>query len=84
MCVCVCVCVCVSVTTQLSLTLCNPMDYNPPGTSVHGGYLGKNTGVGCPSPEDALLQGIFLTQGSKTWSPTLEADSLPSKPPVKA
>ena len=22
--------------TQSYLTLCNPMDYNPPGTSVHG------------------------------------------------
>ena len=31
-CVCVCVCVC----TQSHLTLCNPMDCNPPGSSVHG------------------------------------------------
>ena len=28
----VCVCVCV----QLCLILCNPMDYSPPGSSVHG------------------------------------------------
>ena len=39
--------------------LCNPMDYSPPGSSVHGGSPGKNTGVGC----HALLQGIFPTQG---------------------
>ena len=36
--------------------LCDPMDYSPPGSSVHG----KNTGVGC----HFLLQGIFLTQRS--------------------
>ena len=41
------------------LTLCNPMDCSPPGSSVHGDSLGKNNGVGC----HALLQGIFPTQG---------------------
>ena len=35
-----------------------PLDSSPPGFSVH--FSGKNTGVGC----HALLQGIFLTQGS--------------------
>ena len=30
-----CVCVCVLV-AQLCLTLCNPMDYSPPGCSVYG------------------------------------------------
>ena len=44
---------------QPYLTLCNPMDSGPPGSSVHGDFPGKNTGVGCHS----LLQGIFLTQG---------------------
>ena len=34
---------------------------SPPGSSVHGDSPGKNTGVGC----HALLQGSFLTQGSK-------------------
>ena len=29
---CVCMCVC----TQLCVTLCDPMDYSPPGSSVHG------------------------------------------------
>ena len=28
-------------------TLCDPMDCNPPGDSVHGDSPGKNTGVGC-------------------------------------
>ena len=34
--VCVCVCVCVCVYAQSRPTLCNPMDYSPPGSSVHG------------------------------------------------
>ena len=46
---------------QLCPTLCDPVDCSPPGSSVHGiDSPGKNTGVGCP----ALLQGIFLIQGS--------------------
>ena len=46
---------------QSYLTLCDPMDCSPPGSSVHGiDSPGKNTGVGC----HALLQGIFPTQGS--------------------
>ena len=28
------------------LTLCDPMDCNPPGSFVHGDFPGKNTGVG--------------------------------------
>ena len=35
------------------------MNGSLPGSSVHGGSPGKNTGVGC----HALLQGIFPTQG---------------------
>ena len=46
--------------TQLSPTLCDLMNYSPPGFSVLGNSPGKNTGVGC----HALLQGIFPTQGS--------------------
>ena len=40
---------------------CDLVDQNPlpPGSSVHGIFLGKNTGVCC----HFLLQGIFLTQG---------------------
>ena len=44
---------------QLCLTLFDPMDCSPPGSSVHGDSPGKNTGVG----GHALLQGIFPTQG---------------------
>ena len=42
--------------TQSCLTLCDPMDCSPPGSSLHGDSPGNNTEVGC----HALLQGIFL------------------------
>ena len=44
---------------QSCLTLCDPMDRSPPGSSVHGDSPGKNTGLGC----HACLQGIFPIQG---------------------
>ena len=44
---------------QSCLTLCDPMDCSPLGSSVHGDSPGKDTGVGC----HFLLQGILLTQG---------------------
>ena len=50
--------------TQTCLTLCNPMDYRPPGSSVHGDSSGTNTRVGC----HALLQRVFPSQG---WNPGL-------------
>ena len=34
-CVCVCVCVCAK-SLQSRLTLCDPMDYSPPDSSIHG------------------------------------------------
>ena len=43
----------------ISLTLCDLMDCNPPGASVHGDSPGKNSGVGCHT----LLQGIYQMQG---------------------
>ena len=56
--------------TQSCPTLWDPMDYSPPGSSVHGILqarilewvaisLSKNTGVCCHT----LLQGIFPTHG---------------------
>ena len=50
---------------QLCLTLCNPMDCSPPGSSVHADSPGKNTGVGC----HALLQRTFPTQGANPGLP---------------
>ena len=39
---------------------CDPMDFSSPGSSVHGIFPGKNTGVGC----HFFLQEIFPTEGS--------------------
>ena len=52
-------CTVLCLVTQSHLMLCDPMDCDSPGSSVHGDSPGKNTGVGC----HALLQGIFPTQG---------------------
>ena len=51
------ICAVLCLVTQLCLTLCDPMDCSPPDSCVHGDSPGKSTG-------DALLQGIFTTQGS--------------------
>ena len=86
-CVCVCVRVCERVrayTHSKSLsscpTLCDPMDYSPPDTSVHGILQARIlSGLPCPSLEDlpnpgveptslkspALAGGLFTT--SATW-----------------
>ena len=53
----VCICL-VCVGTQLYLTLCDPVDCSPPGSSVHGNVQ-ANTGLGY----HFLLQGIFPNQG---------------------
>ena len=51
---------CACLVAQSCPALCDPMDCNPPGSSVHVDSSEKNTGVGC----HALLPGIFSTQGS--------------------
>ena len=56
---------CVCLVAQSCLTLCDPMDCSPPGSSVHEDSPGKNTGVGC----HALLRGIFPNQGSNPGLP---------------
>ena len=45
---------------QSCLTLCEPVECSLPGSSVHGIFWARNTGMDC----HFLLQGIFLTQGS--------------------
>ena len=42
-------CAVLHLVAQSCPTLCDPMDCSPPSSSVHGGYPGKNTGVGMPS-----------------------------------
>ena len=53
-------CAVLCLVAQLCPTLCNPVDYSLPASSIHGDSPDKNTGVGCHN----LLQGIFPTQGS--------------------
>ena len=63
-------------------TLCDCVDWSPPGFSVHGDSLDKNTGVDC----HVLLQGIFLTEGSSLRLLRLlhrQRSSLPLAPPGK-
>ena len=56
---------CVCSDAQSCLTLCDPMDCSPPGSSVHGDSPVQSIGVGC----HFLLQGIFPTQGSNPHLP---------------
>ena len=58
-------CAVLCLVAQLCPILCDPMDCNPPGASVHGDSTGENTGVGCY----ALLQEIFPTQRSNSGLP---------------
>ena len=67
---------------QSYLTQCDSIDCSPPCASVHGDSPGKNTGVGF----HALLQGVFLTQGSNPHLLCVQgwqADSSPLAPPGK-
>ena len=49
----------------VSMTLCDPMDWGPPGSSVHGILQARTLeGIAMPS-----FQGIFLTCGSKLHLP---------------
>ena len=54
--------------TQLCLTFCDLMNCSPPGISVHGDSLGKNTRVGCH----------FLLQCMKMKSEKEVAQSCPT------
>ena len=47
-------------------TLCSPVDYNPPGPSVHGILQARILEYSCYHD---LLQGIFPTQGSNSGLP---------------
>ena len=63
---------------QLSLTLCNPMDCSPPGSSVHGIIQAR------------ILKwvAISFSRGSsqpriEPGSPALQVDSLLTEPPER-
>ena len=64
--------------TQLCLTLCNPMECSPQGSSVHG------------ISQARMLEWVAISSSrgssqprARTRSPTLKADSLLSEPPGK-
>ena len=68
---------------QSCLTLFDPMDRSPPGSSVHRILQARILELGC----HALLQGIFLTQGSNSrllcllhWQAGSLALALPGNP----
>ena len=65
------------VVTQLCLTLCDPMNCSPPGSSVHGDFSRQEYWSGLPCP----LPGDLPDPGLEPRSPTLQADSLPPEPP---
>ena len=63
---------------QSCLTLCDPMDCSPPGSSVHGISQARILEwVAIPFSRDLPNPGI------KPGSPALQADSLPFEPPRK-
>ena len=80
----VCVCMCAKL-LKLCPTLCDPMDCNPPGSSVHGIFQQEYwSGLPCPAPGDlpnprieptsltspALASGFFTT--STTWEAQIQ------------
>ena len=65
---------------QSCLTLCNPKDCSPPGSSIHGDSPGKNTGEGCHARPP---QGDLPNPGTEPRSPALQVNFLPSEPPGK-
>ena len=60
--------------TQSCPTLCDPMDCNPPGSSIHGILQARMLEwVAIPSQ---------LRNWTQDWTPELQADSLQSEPPI--
>ena len=65
---------CCVLVAQLCLTLCNPMDCNPLGSSVHGILRQEHwSGLPFPFPGDPSDPGI------EPRSPSLQADALSSE-----
>ena len=62
---CVCVCVCVLV-TQSCLTLCNPMDCSPPGSSVYRVFQAR------------ILEGVAMLSSGDLPNPGIEPECLVS------
>ena len=67
----------VCLVTQSCLTLCDPVDCNPPGFSVHVDSPGYCSGLPHSPP------GHLTNPGIEPRSPALQADSLLSEPQGK-
>ena len=64
--------------SQSCVTLCDPVDCNLPGSSIHGFSKQEYwSGLSFLSP------GEILNPGIESGSPALQADSLLSEPPGK-
>ena len=59
---------------QLCPTLCNPMDYSPPGSSVE--FPRQECWSGLPFPSSEDLPNLGIESASPVY-PTLAGDSLP-------
>ena len=64
--------------SQLCLTLCDPMNCSPPGSSVHETLQARILEWVAVAPP-----GDLPNPGIEPRSPSLYADSLPSEPPGK-
>ena len=67
-----------SVASQSCLTLCDPMDCSPPGSSVRG-ILQQEYWSELPFPSPGHLPDLGIKPGSSAS----QADALPSEPPGK-
>ena len=74
----ICHCMHVAKWLQLCLTLCDPMDYSLPGSSVHG-LSSKNTKSDFPFPPPDYLPDPGLEPMSPV-SPALAGGFFPAKP----
>ena len=64
--------------TKLRLTLCNPMDYGPPDSSVHGIFqTRKSLVIPLPFPSSGDLPDPE-TESVSSASSTLQVDHLPT------
>ena len=67
-------CVCAK-SFQLCLTLCNPKDCSPPGSSVHGNSPGKNIGVGWKMKNRTIIWPSNPTPGHMPRKTAIQKDT---------
>ena len=72
-------CAVLHLVAQSCLTLCDPMDCSPPGSSVHGDSPGKNAGVGCHWQGYEALNYVLIVE-TKPLPSSTDPSSLWSNP----